>query len=175
MKLRRLALLIFGAGSVYAAGVGVEFVGVMGSGKDVRVSLSSAATGASQWIMVGREFAGYTVSAYDAPSETVVLVKDGRETRLRLKPGKTKAGAAEPPESIRKAVLNNLRQLSAAADQFYLENGKTRTTYDELVGETKYVKRIVAADGESYRQLVFEQGRPLAVTTASGYSISYAP
>lgn len=65
--------------------------------------------------------------------------------------------------SQEKAVLNNLRQLSAAADQYYLETGKTAATYDDLVGPTKYVRRINPVAGEDYRAIVFKSGAKLSV------------
>src|SRR6266704_5268562 len=41
-----------------------------------------------------------------------------------------------------KAVLNNARQLSAAADQYFLENGGSSVTQGALVGSTNYVKSL---------------------------------
>ncbi len=75
--------------------------------------------------------------------------------------------------SQEKAVLNNLRQLSAAADQYYLEHGVETTTFDQIVGPDKYVRRINPVAGEDYRGLSFKLGRPLRVTTADGRKISY--
>ncbi len=71
--------------------------------------------------------------------------------------------------SQEKAVMNNLRQLSAAADQYYLENGKDAATFDDLVGPqpTKYIKRIAPVDGEDYRKLTFKQGEPLVIFVPS--------
>jgi hypothetical protein len=74
--------------------------------------------------------------------------------------------------SQEKAVLNNLRQLSAAADQYYLENNKKTTTYDQLVGPDKYIKAIVPVDGENYRSLRFVSGQPLRVQLRSGKIIT---
>ena len=77
--------------------------------------------------------------------------------------------------SQEKAVLNNLRQLAAAADQYYLENGVRTARYDDLVGPTKYVKVIQPVAGENYRALRFEQGQPLRVRLANGRMIEYKP
>jgi type IV pilus assembly protein PilA len=74
-----------------------------------------------------------------------------------------------------KAVLNNLRQLAAAADQFYLENGVTAATYNDLVGPTRYVKVLVAVAGEDYRALRFRQGQTLRVTLSDGRTVEYTP
>lgn len=77
--------------------------------------------------------------------------------------------------SQEKAVLNNLRQLAAAADQYFLETGTRTATYDQLVGPTKYVKAIQPVAGENYRALRFEQGQALRVRLASGRVIEYNP
>ena len=85
--------------------------------------------------------------------------------------------AARLSTAERQSIMNNLRQLGAAADQYYLENGKGTTTFDELVGPTKYVKAVhsVTAAGEDYRAIKFAIGQPVKVTTASGEKVSYSP
>jgi type IV pilus assembly protein PilA len=75
--------------------------------------------------------------------------------------------------SQEKAVLNNLRQLAAAADQHYLETGSRTATFDDLVGPTRYVRRINPVAGEDYRQIRFAQGRPLVVRLPDGRVIQY--
>ncbi|HUR57374.1 MAG TPA: hypothetical protein VM029_06670 [Opitutaceae bacterium] len=77
--------------------------------------------------------------------------------------------------SQEKAVLNNLRQLSAAFDQYCLENGVSTATYDQLVGPTKYVKVIQPVAGENYRALRFVQGQALRVRLADGRTVEYKP
>jgi len=153
----------------------IEFGGVLSAGKETKVSLTDKASGLSRWVKLGQEFDGYVVAAYDAPAEVVVLTKDGQQFRLKLKDSKVKAGGAEPPPETKQAILMNLRRLSAAADQFYLENGKTQAMLDDLVGETKYVRKLEAVAGEDYRQIVFAQGKPMTITTANGYTMSYDP
>lgn len=75
--------------------------------------------------------------------------------------------------SVRKSILNNLRQLSAAADQFYLEMGQAESSFDELVGPDRYIKSIVPVDGERYDLIEFRQGKPLSVVRKTGEVISY--
>lgn len=75
--------------------------------------------------------------------------------------------------SQEKAVLNNLRMLSSAADQYYLEHGTTTVTFDELVGPGKYIKRIVPVAGENYHALRFVQGRPLQIRLPNGRTVRY--
>lgn len=65
--------------------------------------------------------------------------------------------------SQEKAVMNNLRQLSAAADQYYLENNQTTATFDDLVGPTKYIRQINPVAGEDYRTIIFKQNTKLRV------------
>ena len=67
-----------------------------------------------------------------------------------------------------KAVTNNLRQLSAAADQYFLESGNTTVGSSELVGtnSSQYVKAVATVANESYI-VVQTQGVPL---TAIGIS-----
>jgi type IV pilus assembly protein PilA len=74
-----------------------------------------------------------------------------------------------------KAVLNNLRQLSAAADQHFLETGTKTATYDQLVGPTRYIKVINPVAGENYRALRFEMGQPLRVRLRNGKMVEYGP
>ena len=74
-----------------------------------------------------------------------------------------------------KAITNNLRQLAAAADQYYLENGVDSATYSKLVGPDKYVKQLQPVAGENYRTLKFKQGQPLRVRTGDGRVIEYKP
>ena len=78
--------------------------------------------------------------------------------------------------SQEKAVLNNLRQLAAAADQFYLETGRTSALYSDLVGPAKYIRSLTSVAGEDYHLIIFQQGRPLQVRLpASGQLIEYRP
>jgi type IV pilus assembly protein PilA len=77
--------------------------------------------------------------------------------------------------SQEKAVLNNLRMLSAAADQYYLENGKAEATLDDLVGPDKFIKVLQPVAGEDYSTLVFKQGEALSVQLSDGRTITYNP
>lgn len=76
-------------------------------------------------------------------------------------------------DSQAKAITNNLRMLSAAADQYYLEKGVTSATYDDLVGPGTYIKTLVPVAGEDYHQIVFTQGRRLTVRLPDGRVFSY--
>jgi type IV pilus assembly protein PilA len=77
--------------------------------------------------------------------------------------------------SQEKAVLNNLRMLAAAADQYYLETGEKTATYDQLVGPSRYVKVVQPVAGENYRAIKFAQGEPLRVRLPTGRVIEYKP
>jgi RNA polymerase sigma factor (sigma-70 family) len=85
---------------------------------------------------------------------------------------------ANPPLSIaeqqRRAILNNLRQIVAARDQFLLEYGRAPTTLAELVGPEpeKMIRWLNAVDGEDYGQLKFADGETLLVMTSNGVAMT---
>jgi type IV pilus assembly protein PilA len=74
-----------------------------------------------------------------------------------------------------KTVLNNARQLSAAADQYYLENGVSTVASSNLVGAANYVKAINTAANESY-PAVYTQGVTITIGSVAGVrTVTYAP
>jgi len=74
-----------------------------------------------------------------------------------------------------KAVLNNARQLSAAADQYYLENGKSACVPADLVGATNYVKAVNTVASETYPDN-YTQGQTITVLGLAGVrTITYSP
>ena len=74
-----------------------------------------------------------------------------------------------------KAILNNARQLAAAADQYYLENGCSWVGKTNLVGATNYVKALNTVANEFYPDW-YTQGVTLTVWSVAGVrSITYAP
>ena len=66
-----------------------------------------------------------------------------------------------------KAVLCPIRQLSAAADQSFLENGVSTVRMEDLVGATNYVKALNPIDCEVY-PAAFTQGVTITVTGVAG-------
>ena len=66
-----------------------------------------------------------------------------------------------------KAVLNNARQLSAASDQYYLENGVSTVTITDLVGPTTYVKALNSVALETYPS-GFSQGTTITIQSVAG-------
>ncbi len=74
-----------------------------------------------------------------------------------------------------KAVLNNARQLAAAADQYFLENGVSSVASAALVGATNYVKAINTVAGESYPGN-YTQGVTISIGAVAGSrTVTYAP
>ena len=74
-----------------------------------------------------------------------------------------------------KAVLNNARQLSAAADQYFLENGVSTVASSNLVGSDKYVKAINTVASETY-PTNFTQGVTITISGIAGVrTVTYAP
>jgi type IV pilus assembly protein PilA len=66
-----------------------------------------------------------------------------------------------------KAVLNNARQLAAASDQYYLENGVSFVNQSALIGSTNYVKALNSVANETYPN-DFTQGVTITVTGIGG-------
>ena len=74
-----------------------------------------------------------------------------------------------------KAVLNNARQLSAAADQYFLENGVSTVTSANLVGATNYVKAVNTVANETY-PTDYTQGVTITISGIAGArTVTYAP
>jgi type IV pilus assembly protein PilA len=73
-----------------------------------------------------------------------------------------------------KAVLNNARQLSASADQYFMEYGVSTVTLSDLLGITAYIKALNTVAGESY-PAVYTQATTITVTGVSGMrTITYS-
>jgi len=66
-----------------------------------------------------------------------------------------------------KAVTNNMRQLGAAADQYFLEAGVSNAQLTSLVGSSAYVKNLSTVANEAY-PLNFTQGTPIIVSGVAG-------
>lgn len=60
--------------------------------------------------------------------------------------------------SQEKTVLNNLRQLASAADQYFLEEGVTSATHAQLIGNDKYIKELKQVAEETYTDPVVQGG-----------------
>ena len=74
-----------------------------------------------------------------------------------------------------KAVMNNARQLAAAADQYFLENGVSSVTQGSLVASTNYVKALNLVANETYPG-GFTQGQAITISGVAGArTITYAP
>ncbi len=66
-----------------------------------------------------------------------------------------------------KAVLNNMRQLGSAADQYFLENGTSTVDITSLVGANAYIKSLSTVASESY-PANYTQGNAIIVSGIAG-------
>ena len=74
-----------------------------------------------------------------------------------------------------KTILNNARQLAAAADQYYLENGVSTVAQTNLVGASNYVKALNLVANETY-PTTFTQGTTITVSGVAGArTVTYSP
>ncbi|TSJ79184.1 hypothetical protein [Rariglobus hedericola] len=74
--------------------------------------------------------------------------------------------------SQEKAIINNLRQLDAAAQQHMLETGVSAARYGQLVGSDKYIRSLTPVDGEDYTKLIIRStDKEIVVVTKSGRAV----
>lgn len=66
-----------------------------------------------------------------------------------------------------KAVLNNARQLGAAADQYFLQTGVSTVTLSDLLGPTSYIKALNTVASESYPN-IYTQATVITVQSVAG-------
>ena len=78
-------------------------------------------------------------------------------------PGMIKVRAA----SQDKAVLNNARQLAAAADQYMMESGVSIASLSDLVGPTNYIKELNTVAAEAY-PVAYTQAVTITITGVGG-------
>jgi len=80
--------------------------------------------------------------------------------------------------SQNKTVLNNLRQLYAAAQQYFLENGVDTVNSDQLVGNTTdfYIKSIQTVASEAYPTAIDATDTEIEATNVRGAdTVTYTP
>jgi type IV pilus assembly protein PilA len=113
-------------------------------------------------VMISDQLAGFSTKQVVT---TVPLMIGGGLTAAMAVPAFQKVRQ----ESQKKAVTNNLRQLAAAADQYFLENGVTEVRATELYGT--YLDPLKPVAGENYDKLVLRSGQPIRVLLRNGTEI----
>lgn len=67
-------------------------------------------------------------------------------------------------------IVNNVRQITSAADQYMMERGKTTVALTELVGSGNYIK---VADPASL--VILEEVYPTSITSGGDYVVTGLP
>jgi len=171
------ALVCFFAVIVLQAGEPQPLIlsGVLHDGTSTRVALTTVAGGESKWVNVGQQFGGYEIVSYDDKTSTLLVRQGILEFPILLQEAKIAPITSQLKPEVRDKIRNNLRQLWAAAQQYFLETGKTTAAYNDLVGEGKFIKAIEPVSGEDYTSLVFSaDAKSVTISTASGETVSYA-
>lgn len=163
-----------------AAPVEIRFTGVDASSDPVHVSLIHPATQERAWVKLGGRFAGCDVRAYDARKNTLRLARGDETWEIRLESAVIAVDTLSDAEraQIEKQVTNNLRQLDAAAQQFYLEYAVNTVKFEQLVGTgpNHYIKVVKSADAEDYTKLDFTlatEPKEWVVVTRRGVEVRY--
>lgn len=66
-----------------------------------------------------------------------------------------------------RTVLNNARQLSSAANQYYMETGASTVSVVNLVGTTNYIKSFSTVANETY-PTILSAGTTITITGVGG-------
>ena len=90
---------------------------------------------------------------------------------------------AEPAPSVpsltvvnrQRRMLNNLRQLSAALDQFQQEYGRPPASLDEIVGQARYIRQLTPAANENYASVPLMPHQPLTIVAPDGVTVTFDP
>lgn len=69
--------------------------------------------------------------------------------------------------SQERAIINNLRQIHYAAQQYFLETGETTVARSQLVGNGKHIKIITAVAGEVYPATITQTDTLISATGTS--------
>jgi hypothetical protein len=80
-----------------------------------------------------------------------------------------------PAYVAQRAILNNLRQVSAAREQFQHENKRPPGSLEDLVGPGRYIRQLRTIAGEDYFGVSMVPGQPMTVTTPDGMAVTYDP
>lgn len=78
--------------------------------------------------------------------------------------------------SRQKAITNNLRQMSAAAQQYMLEFGASQVAFSDIVGTTGtnfYIKSINTVAGEDYQQVTVHNTDTQISITSNLITVTY--
>ena len=100
MKRLLLAVCLATAGAT-ASRADLEFTGILAMSGRTLFALHDTDAARSDWVPLRGTFAGYVVAAYDRPTETLTLTRDGASLRVRLKDdAKVKSARLELTGSI---------------------------------------------------------------------------
>ncbi len=76
-----------------------------------------------------------------------------------------------------KAVINNLRQIQAGADQYFLENGVSSVASSSIVGtnSSQYVKSFATVAQETYTATIVQGAGISAAGVAGARTVTFGP
>jgi hypothetical protein len=163
-----LALLLLSAGAGRAA---LEFSGFTQTGADVKFVLTDTDDARSSgWLGIGQSFRDHRLVTFDAKEETLTVEKDGRLTKLPLKPVRIQAAqgaagaAVEPSQEFRAFVASlKISGVFAGANSRMLANDRVYRIGDVVHRELGI--RFTGLNPET-KAIVFEDKTGARVTRA---------
>jgi type IV pilus assembly protein PilA len=75
--------------------------------------------------------------------------------------------------SQEKAIVNNLRQLASAAQQYMLEEGVVSVDTASLVGEGKHISVLTKVAGEAYPSEIKQSSSEITATGGAPGTVTY--
>jgi len=133
-----------------------------------------ATKAAPEWLADTLRFQRSLVANHDNSAHTFAEIEPKKEVALAAAPRGLKPPAANA--SVEEKVRYNLRRLSAAADQYMLENGVSEAPYAKLVGPEpeKTIKQLDPVAGEDYSKLkIAIDNEEVVVILPNGSRVTY--
>jgi hypothetical protein len=150
----RFVLCVLALTSVLSAAEPVvpELRGMLATGTDRRFALSIPG-GDTAWVSVGGKFAGWTLSEFRANEDALILLKDGKETRLKLSASKIAEADVQATLADADAVLTKMNFEVMFEKMMEQQKSTMLEMTRKLTGNPKGAD---AADAEAFQSKVMD-------------------
>lgn len=137
-----------------------ELRGMLATGTERRFALSIPG-GDTAWLPVGGKFAGWTLTEFRAAEDVIVLVKDGRETLLKLSSSKITEADVKATLADAEAVLSKMKFEEMFAKIIEQQKKSVAEMTREMTGNIKGADTTdVAAFQSKVMDTIFAEMKP---------------